>query len=222
MEVVGLVPARGGSKGIRNKNLAPLAGKPLLAYTVEASLESEEIARTVVSTDADDIASVAETLGADVIRRPPELATDETPMRDVVAHALRELGGCDVLVLLQPTSPLRRSKHIDDAVRLLTTSGADAVVTVVEVPHRFRPDSLMVPVGRDGRIEAVAEAATRRQDKQPVLARNGPAVLVLRPSRLGDDFYAGDCRAYVMRPDESIDVDEPFDLELAEFLLARR
>jgi CMP-N-acetylneuraminic acid synthetase len=218
MDVVGLIPARGGSKAIPRKNLAPLRGKPLIAWTLEAARASETLTSVAVSTDSDEIAEVAS--GAKILRRPAELAADDTPMRAVVDHALGALGVPTVLVVLQPTSPLRRAEHIDEAVRLLLDSDADCVVSVVEVPHRFGSESLMAL--HHGRLVPLGPAAGRRQDKQVVYARNGPAILALRPDRLGDDFYGGDCRAYLMRPEDSIDVDEPFDLELAEFLLERR
>src|SRR5437773_10824444 len=195
MDVLALIPARGGSKGLPRKNLALLVGQPLLAWTVAAARESECVTRAVVSTDDDEIAEVTRRLGAKVLLRPPELATDETPMRAVVEHALAELGRPDVLVLLQPTSPLRQARHVDEAVRLLLESGAEAVVSVVEVPHRFAPESLMAL--DDGRLVPLGPAAARRQDKHPVVARNGPAVLALRADRIGDDLYGGDCRPYV-------------------------
>jgi len=142
-------------------------------------------------------------------------------MRDAIVHALEELPGAEVLVLLQPTSPLRRAEHVDAAVELLLESGADSVVSVAEVPHRYRPGSLMALDG--DRLVALADAYYgTRQEKPVVYARNGPAVLVLRPDRIGLDLYGGDCRAYVMEPRDSIDVDDPFDLELAELLLAAR
>jgi CMP-N,N'-diacetyllegionaminic acid synthase len=218
--IVGLVPARGGSKGLPRKNLAPLAGRPLLAWTLDAALASETLDRVVVSTDSEEIATLAQVTGVDVLGRPPELARDETPMLDVVRHALAELGAPDVLVLLQPTSPLRRAEHIDAAVRLLIETAADKVVSVVEVPHLFRPTSLMAV--RDGRLVPLPSAGdrhVRRQDKPVVYARNGPAVLALRADRLGDDLYGGDCRPYLMELRDSIDIDGPFELELAEALL---
>ena len=219
MRIVGLIPARGGSKGIPRKNLEPLGGRPLIAWTIEAARASSRVTRTVVSTDSPEIAQVAREHGAETpFVRPPELAGDDTPMRDVVLHALDELGGCDVLVLLQPTSPLRRARHVDEAVEALVASGADCVVSVVEVPHRYRPDSLMALV--DGRLVALGPAPATRQEKTVVYARNGPAVLALRAegleSRAG--LYDGDCRPYVMAPRDSVDVDDAFDLELAEFL----
>jgi CMP-N,N'-diacetyllegionaminic acid synthase len=221
VEVVALIPARGGSKAIPRKNLAPLGGRPLLAWTVDAARASRSVTRTVVSTDDDEIAAAARDLGAEVLARPAGLAADDTPMRDVVVHALEGLPDAEVLVLLQPTSPLRRPEHVDAAVDLLLETEADSVVSVVEVPHRYRPGTLMALDG--DRLVALAEdyAATRQQ-KPVVYARNGPAVLVLRPDRIGADLYGGDCRAYVMEPRDSIDVDDPFDLELAELLLAAR
>jgi CMP-N-acetylneuraminic acid synthetase len=212
MEILGLIPARGGSKGIPRKNLAPVAGKSLLAWTVDAAHGAETLTRVVVSTDDDEIAAAA---GAEVLRRPAELGGDDTPMLDVIRHAIAELRP-DLLVLLQPTSPLRRSEHVDGAVSLLLETDADSVVSVCEVPHRYEPDSLMDLV--DGRLVARGKAHSR-QEKATVYARNGPAVLALRADRLGRDLYVGDCRAFVMDQRSSLDVDTPFDLEVAELLL---
>jgi CMP-N,N'-diacetyllegionaminic acid synthase len=215
VEVLGLIPARGGSKGILRKNLAPVAGKPLLAWTVDAARNATELTRIVVSTDDDEIAAAA---AAEVLERPAELAADDIPMAAVVRHAAEALSP-DVIVVLQPTSPLRRGEHIDEAVRHLRETGADAVVSVVEVPHAYRPESLMDVA--DGRVVSRATVGTR-QDKSLVYARNGPAVLALRADRLTDDLYGGDCRAYVMDERDSLDVDTPFDLELADLLLRAR
>jgi CMP-N,N'-diacetyllegionaminic acid synthase len=217
---VGLIPAREGSKGIPRKNLAPVAGKPLLAWTIEAAKESATVTQVVVSTDWEEAAELARQLGAEVLGRPPDLAADETPMLDVVRHALGELPRCEVLVLLQPTSPLRRAEHVDEAVRLLLESGADAVLSVVEVPHQFRPAKLMAIA--DGRLVRLGSDAPDRHGGTPVYARNGPAVLALRPERLGDDLYGGDCRPYVMDLADSVDVDGPAELELVELRLAGR
>jgi CMP-N-acetylneuraminic acid synthetase len=216
MEIVGLIPARGGSRG---KNLWPLRGKPLLVWAIEAARASSRLTRVVVSTDSEEIAALARAHAIEVLDRPAELAGDETPMMPVIRHALGALGPVDVLVLLQPTSPLRRPDHIDQALLvLLEDAGRDAVVSVVEVPHQYRPESLMRREG--GRlVPLVAGAPLRRQAKQVVYARNGPAVLALRPDRLGDDLYGGDVRPYLMDLRDSIDIDEPADLRLAEFFL---
>ena len=217
MDVAALIPARGGSKGIPRKNLAPLAGKPLLRWAIDTARAADPVTRIVVSTDDDEIAAAAGDV--EVLRRPPELAADETPMLDVVRHALDHVDPCDVLVLLQPTSPLRRPEHVDEAVRLLLETGADTVVSVVEVPHRYEPSSLMEL--RDGFLLARSEPTTR-QAKERLYARNGPAILAVRPSGLGDGFFSGNVVGYVMDERDSLDIDTAYDLELAEALLARR
>jgi CMP-N,N'-diacetyllegionaminic acid synthase len=213
--ILGLIPARGGSKGIPRKNLALVAGRPLLAWTVTAAQDARTLTQLVVSTDDDEIAAAA---GIEVLRRPRELAADDTPMLDVVRHAVEQLAP-EVVVLLQPTSPLRRAEHIDAAVTLLQESGADSVVSVVEVPHRYRPGSLMELEG--ARVVPLGKARDR-QAKSRVYARNGPAVLVLRADRLGDDLYGGDCRPFLMDDRDSLDVDSPFELEFADLLLRAR
>src|SRR5438067_1066409 len=151
MEVVALIPARGGSKAIPRKNVAPLGGRPLLAWSVDAARESRAVTRTVVSTDDEEIAAAARGLGAEVLDRPVALAADETPMRDVIEHALAELARPDVLVLLQPTSPLRRARHVDEAVELLRATGADPALRV-----RAR--------GEDTAVEALAALGFREPE----------------------------------------------------------
>ena len=182
--VLGVVPARGGSKAIPNKNLAPLGGRPLLAYTADAVLKSRRVTRTVVSTDDPAIATVARGLGLDVpFTRPKALAGDDTAMLPVVQHALEMVRAAgfhpDAVVLLQPTSPLRRAEHIDAAIALLEESGSDSVVSVIDVPHHFNPVSVMRLDGDRLRPFLEEPSVTRRQDKPRVLARNGPAVLAM-------------------------------------------
>jgi CMP-N-acetylneuraminic acid synthetase len=223
MEILGLIPARGGSKGIPRKNLVRLAGKPLLAYTCEAARASRLLSRAVVSTDSTEIADMALEYGVEApFIRPAELARDETPMLNVILHALDELGEPDAIVLLQPTSPLRRAEHVDGAIGVWLETGADSVVSVVLVPHAFTPGSLL-SLGGDGRLAPLGGAAPRRQDKPRLYARNGPAVLVVKPSVLrAGSLYGRDSRAFLMNREDSLDIDGPFDLELAELLLARR
>lgn len=220
MEILGLIPARGGSKGIPQKNLAPLAGRPLLAWTCEAARGASALTRVVVSTDDDAIAAEAERCGVETLRRPRGLAADDTRMLAAVEHALDELGEPDAIVLLQPTSPLRGARHIDEAVALWRATGADSVVSVVEVPHQFTPASLLRLEG--DRLEPYGgdTGPTNRQQKERLYARNGPAVVVTRPSvvRAGR-LYGDDLRAYPMAPRDSVDVDGPEDLALAALYL---
>jgi CMP-N-acetylneuraminic acid synthetase len=221
--VIGLIPARGGSKGIPGKNVTPLAGKPLIAWTIEAALAAPSVDHLVVSTDADEIATAAITHGADVLERGHELAGDETPMLPVILDALDRLHECETIVLLQPTSPLRTSEDIEGAIALLRYTGADSVVGVVDVPHRYLPSSLMTVEG-DRLTLLDPDAPLLRQAKETFVARNGPAILVLdvRALRERDDLYGGDLRAYRMDEISSIDVDTPVDLRIAEALLLAR
>jgi len=229
LRCLAVIPARGGSKGIPRKNLAPLAGRPLLAYTCEAARASRRLTRVIVSTDDAEIAQAARTLGVDVpFLRPAELAQDATPMIDVARHALdaceTEAGETfDVVVILQPTSPLRPPSVIDACVERLQASGADAAVTVVRVPHAFEPGSLMRQDER-GRLVPFQEGplVLRRQDKPVLFARNGPAVLAVRRATIdGGALYGPHVEPLEMSAIESLDVDGPEDLALAEILLGR-
>lgn len=201
-----------------------------MAHTVDAARGSRRLTRVVVSTEDQEIGTVARGLGADVpFLRPARLAGDETPMLDVLVDLLASLGESeqyrpDVLVLLQPTSPFRRAGHIDGAVDLLTSSGADSVVTVVPVPHQFTPSSLLQLDG-DRLVPWIEGAAPlRRQDKPRLFARNGPAVVAVRANVLIEQrsLYGSDTRGLVMSREESLDIDEGFDLEVAELLLGAR
>jgi CMP-N-acetylneuraminic acid synthetase len=227
--VVGLITARGGSKGIPRKNIAVCAGKPLIAWTCEAARAARTLTRVIVSTDDDEIAAVARGLGIEVpFLRPAVLAADATPALPVVQHALDWLESAGVqleaLVLLQPTSPLRRAEHVDEAVELFRRSRADTVVSVVEVPHRYHPASVLRE--RDGVLVPYhegTETVTRRQGLEPLLARNGPAVLVMSPATLRSGcLYGARTVGYRMRPADSLDVDDGDDLILAGLLLAAR
>lgn len=228
MNVLGVVPARGGSKGIPRKNLIAVAGRPLLAYTAEAARGSRRLTRTVVSTDDPQIADAARALGLEApFLRPAALAADDTPMLPVLQHAAGELARAgfraDAVVLLQPTSPLRRAEHIDRAIDLLESTGADSVVSVVEVPHQFSPVSVMRLEGGRLRPYVDGPTVTRRQDKPRVYARNGPAVLAVRTRVLeAGSLYGEDCRPLLMTAAESFDIDGPDDVALVELMLSRR
>ena len=228
MIALGVVPARGGSKGIPRKNLASLAGRPLLAYTADAARASRRLARVVLSTDSSEIAAAGAALGLDVpFIRPAAFSADDTPMLPVLQHALEMMTAAgvdaDAVVLLQPTSPLRRAAHIDAAIDLLESSGADSVVSVVEVPHQFHPLSVMAIEGDRLRPIADRPTVTRRQDKPRVYARNGPAVLAVRSAVLrAGSLYGGHTCPLVMSSRESVDIDDAWDLELADLILSKR
>jgi CMP-N-acetylneuraminic acid synthetase len=224
--VLGLVPARGGSKGVPGKNVRPLAGHTLLEYTARAARESGVLDRVILSTDSFEIADAGRRAGLEVpFMRPAALAADDTPMVPVIEHALGEIArhgwSPDIVVLLQPTSPLRRPEHIRDAVAMLRETEADSVVTVVELPRHLSPDYVM-------RIEAgvlrpfLPEGArvTRRQDARPAYSRDGTVYAFRRETveRFGN-IYGDDSRPLLVQPAESLSIDTPEDWAAAERIL---
>jgi N-acylneuraminate cytidylyltransferase len=219
MRVLGLSPARGGSKGILRKNLRFLAGKPLIAWSIEAALACAVIERVVVSTDDQEIAEVSVKWGADVpFIRPPQLARDETPGIDVVRHALGQLPEFDTVVLLQPTSPLRTANDIDTAVALYIESGRRhciAVSDTVDPPHwSFYVEGTRLRPVLNERIPL------RRQDLPRIVIVNG-AIYVADTQRLlqSGSFLEADTVPYFMSREGSIDIDTEFDLQFCEFLI---
>ena len=225
--VLGLVPARGGSKGVPGKNVRPLLGRTLLEYVVRAAGESGVIDRLVLSTDAIDIADSGRSAGLDVpFMRPASLAADDTPMVPVIQHALTELarGGWvpDIIALLQPTSPLRRGCHIREAVTLLRDSTADSVVTVIEVPRHLSPDYVMrIDEGRLKPFLPDGARVTRRQDARPAYSRDGTVYAFRRATleRFGG-IYGDDCRPLLIDARESLSIDTEDDWTEAERRLA--
>jgi len=223
---LGLVSARGGSASIRRKNIVPVAGKPLLAYTVEAAQAAGVLDRLVVSTDDSVIGDVARALGAEVpFTRPPELARDDTPGIEPVLHAIDWLDKHegyrpDFAMLLQPTSPLRSAEDIRAAVDLARELSADSVVSVVPVDHHPYWMKRLMADGRMRDFIAADKACPRRQDLPPAYALNGAVYLarcdVLREHR---SFYTDNTYAYVMPPERSLDVDSGWDLYLVELVL---
>jgi CMP-N-acetylneuraminic acid synthetase len=226
---LGIVPARSGSKGVPGKNVLPLVGRTLLHYTAEAARESGVVDRIVLSTDAEDIAEAGRRAGLEVpFLRPPSFALDDTPMLPVIRHAVDALAAegwePEYIVLLQPTSPLRRGRHVREAVELLRASGADSVVTVVEVPKHFSPDYVMrIDGGVLRPFLPEGASVTRRQDARPAYSRDGTVYAFRRETleRYGD-IYGTDCRPIVIPPAESLSIDTPGDWAEAERRLAER
>ncbi|MFB6139897.1 MAG: acylneuraminate cytidylyltransferase family protein [Halosimplex sp.] len=217
---LGLIPCRGGSKGIRRKNVQPVAGEPLLAHTVRASLDADGVDRTVVSTDDDEIAEAAQEAGADVpFARPAELATDEAPTEPVIEHALeylRDEAGetYDTVVLLQATSPLRNATHVDEALARYDSEGADSLVAVSEDhSYRWRRTG-------DGAERINYDSRTRRQEKEPEYVESGALYAVDAAQFLETgDLQVGRTALYVLDDVAAFDIDEPFELWLADKIL---
>lgn len=228
IRVLVAVPARGGSKGVPRKNLRLLGGVPLIGWTIKAALNSWYQPRVVVTTDDPEIAAVSRRLGAEVpFLRPSELAADTTPTLPVVAHLLRTLAQTegyvpDLLVLLQPTSPLRTAASIDAGIQLLLESGADSVLGVCENEH---PPQWFKTIGPDGYLTDFMESASpclRRQDCPTVYRING-ALYVTRPALILEEgrLLGERTLPLVMSHAESIDIDTELDFIVAEALLSR-
>lgn len=218
-----LVVARGGSRGIPRKNLAPLRGKPLIAWTLAVARATAGIDRVVVSTEDEEIGRVACSHGAHAwLPRPPELARDETPTMPVLLHALEHLPDFEWVVLLQPTSPLRRTEDVEACLRLCRAHGGTPVVTVT--PASPPPDH-MLRLDEDGRFLPLFDrlpGSARRQDLAPVMALNGAVYAASRSWLLEHRSFVGpQTRGVVMPKARSVDIDEPLDLAIAEALLAR-
>jgi CMP-N-acetylneuraminic acid synthetase len=228
VQVVGLVPARGGSRGIPRKNIRLLCGKPLLQYTAQAALAARRLSRVILSTDDPEIAEVGRACGLEApFLRPPELARDDTPTLPVVQHAVRfllERGELyDAVCLLQPTNPLRRPEDIDGCIDLLEQSDADAVVSVLTVPAEHNPHWVYFRAA-DGLLKlstGEAEPIPRRQDLPSAFHREG-SVYVARWDVLlqQNSLYGRRLVGYLVDPERSVNLDSPEDWVRAERLLA--
>jgi CMP-N-acetylneuraminic acid synthetase len=229
MTVLGLIPARGGSKGLPRKNILPLHGKPLLQYTVEAALAAERLDRVILSTDDPEIADVGRRCGAEVpFLRPAELAGDQTPTLPVVQHAVEwfESRGTAIraVCLLQPTHPLRRPEHIDACIELFFRRDLDSVVTVLPVPVEHHPFWVYLR-DADGRMRlATGESnpAPRRQDLPPAFHREGSVYVTRRDVLMRDgSLYGRRMEGYLLDPRECVNIDRREDFDRAEAMMAR-
>ena len=227
--ILALIPARGVSKGIKNKNIRTLNGKPLIAYTIEAAGGSRYVDTVLVTTDSEEIADVAREYGAYVpFLRPAGLASDTARTIDAVLHAVRWLrqennAGMeyDILILLQPTSPLRTAEDLDAALELFEEKGEKALVSVSPVEDH---PILIRTINGDGTVRnLLAGSSTVRRQDMPDYYRVNGSIYINRIEDLSEDTSFNDnTLAYVMQPDHSIDIDEEKDLILVEWLMNRQ
>ncbi|MAE50965.1 MAG: hypothetical protein CMH27_04070 [Micavibrio sp.] len=228
-KVLGLICARGGSKGVPGKNIKDICGKPLIAWSIEAALQCPDIADVVISTDDENIADVAKAYGAEVpFMRPPELARDDTKQIDAIVHAVQSLKDAgreyDAVALLQPTCPLRIADDITGALDLMAQTQSDTVITVtaeegviLSTFYELEKDNearLMFPSSKEG---------TLRQDYNAIYRRCG-LIYVLRPDYVlrNKVLYGTKVSAYVVPKKRSFDIDCHFDWELTEWLLQQQ
>lgn len=229
MNVLGLIPARGGSKGVPRKNIRLLAGKPLLAYTAESALAANRLTRILLSTDDEEIAEVGRSCGLEVpFLRPAELAEDTTPTLPVVQHAVQFLEAqgeqFDAICLLQPTNPLRLSSDIDGCIELMERTEADTVFTMLAVPAEHNPHwvyfqhadgSLYLSTGETGPIP-------RRQSLPPAFHREGSVYVTRRDVvMLNHSLYGARVLGYEMAQTRSVNIDTLVDWAKAEQIISQ-
>lgn len=220
-KILGLIPARGGSKGIPRKNIRRLGDKPLIAWTILEASKSKYIDRLIISTDDKEIAEEAQSWGAEVpFMRPKELATDTARGIDVVLHSMEQNPGFDAVVLLQPTSPFRLTEDIDCAIEQWNAS-KNTVVGVTEVQ---KSPYWMYKI-ENGMLCPIIEKnknANNRQELEPIYVLNGAVYVSCYDSiRAIDGFVDKKTEAYIMPIERSIDIDSEFDWDFAEFLLCQ-
>jgi CMP-N,N'-diacetyllegionaminic acid synthase len=230
-EILGVIPARGGSKGVPRKNIRPLAGKPLIHYTVESARKSRLLNRVVVSTDDMEIAEFTNNMGSEVLMRPDTLARDDTPMASVIQHVLSSLAEDgyhpEIIVVLQPTAPLRRAEHIDGCLDLMSKTAANSIVSVSSIPAHFHPNWQFI-ISENGELRTFSgrrldEIETRRQELSMTYTRNG-AIYAVRRSAFNESgsLLPPPCMAYPMAAEDSVNIDSEEDFWVAERYLLQR
>ena len=219
---IAVIPARGGSKRLPRKNILNLAGKPLVSWTIEAALGSKYIDRVIVSSDYDEVLDVAANAGAETVKRPEYLGSDTATTYDAVIHSLEQYQNYDYIVLLQPTSPLRAAKHIDEAIELLGQKSADAVVSVCEAEHNPLWTNILPADGSMNGFMRDEIKNKRSQDLEIYYRLNG-AIYICKYEKLLNEktfFVKENIYAYKMSRDVSVDIDEEIDFRLAELLMS--
>lgn len=220
--------ARAGSKGLPNKNIKPLDGRPLIAHAIESSKRCTSVRAHIVSTDSESVAAIAREAGAEVpFVRPAELATDDAPEILAWKHAIEALRATgrefDLMLSVPATSPLRRAQDLDRAIALANESRADLVITVCEA--RSNPYFNMVELDEDGRARVVCgQGDTTRRQTAPTVYEMTTVAYVARPEYVleTESLMQGDVRAIVVPADSAIDIDDELDFAFAEFLIERR
>ncbi|MBU0649365.1 acylneuraminate cytidylyltransferase family protein [Patescibacteria group bacterium] len=227
--ILGLITARGGSRGIPRKNIKKLGDKPLIVYTIEAGKASQYLDRVVVSTDDQEIADISRQFGADIpFMRPIELAGDKSTSIEVAQHAIswlkeREKQEFDYLMILQPTSPLRTIYDIDESIKKIVETGADSLMGMMELVDfsvkkikRIDNDLIMPWFTEEGQRSA------SRQDLKKVYKRNCAIYLTRVDLIMRGDLFGKVSRPHIMSAERSVDINTPFDFELAEFLIRKK
>ena len=223
-KILSIITARGGSKGLKRKNVVDLVGKPLIAWTIEASLDSKYITKTIVSSDDKEALDISKEYGANVVRRPDDLSSDSATSESVIKHTIDYLESMgemfDIVILLQPTSPLRTSKDIDSAFEIMFNSDATAVISTSEFDNKILKTFIETP---DGFLKGVSNNEypfMRRQDLPAVYMSNG-AIYIIDVNIFNKNLSLITDRtaSYLMPANKSFDVDSESDLLSIEKLI---
>ena len=222
-KILALIPARGGSKGLPRKNIRLLYGKPLIAWSIEQAKESKFVDKVIVSTDDSEIAKISKEYGAEIpFIRPQELATDEIKCIDVILHAIdfmNKIDTYDIVLLLQPTSPLRIPKDIDNSIELLFEKKAKAIISVCETEHHPHQTNTLPDDGSMKDFRENENLNKNRQDFGKFYIDDGAIYLgfctFLKKQR---SFFGEGAFAYVIPKDRAVDVDSEADFRIAEAL----
>lgn len=227
--VLGIIPARAGSKRLQGKNLRELGGRPLVAHVIEAALSSELLDKVIVSSDDEPVLEIAEAYQEGLaLRRPEALAADDSLAIDYVRHALSVLEGEEerprfgTVVILQPTSPFTRAEDIDATLRLLQESGADSAVSVAEIQFDHHPVKLKTMQGSRLMPYLEEERGRMAHHQLPsVYVRNGSVYASRRKVIESGQVIGEDCRGHVMPRERSVDINDDLDYQFAQFLYAQ-
>ena len=216
-----IIPARGGSKRLPRKNVLDLCGKPLIAWSIEAGLKSKYIDKLIVTSDDEDILSISKKYGASIIKRREELSSDTATTFDALKHTIDNLEKYDYIVLLQPTSPLRNEKHLDEAIELLEEKNADAIVSVCEMDHSPLWSNTLP---KDGSMKSFLKEEVlnkRSQDLDKYFRLNGAIYICKMDKFLNNKgfFLKENIYAYLMNKEDSPDIDDEFDFLMTEYIM---
>jgi len=224
-EVWAIIPARGGSKGLSHKNIRLLCGRPLIAHTISAACHCNEVSRCIVSTDDENIADISRELGAEILMRPPELATDTASSSSVVRHLLEtyasDYGLPEFFILLQPTSPLRTAEHIRCCLKEFLDSDCSCAISVTEMEHH--PFKAFVMENKAIRPLYSVDMLEKPRQILPRIYRQNGAIYIMNSLVFleNNSFFTEPAYSYVMSQEESVDIDNELDLAIAEFLMEK-
>jgi CMP-N-acetylneuraminic acid synthetase len=220
MKIIGVIPARGGSKGIPRKNIQLFDSKPLIFYSIEAANKSLYLENFFVSTDDHEIASISKNYGAHILWRDVKLSSDTASAFEVIQDVFKNIPEVEIIVYLQPTSPLRTYQHIDAAIEKFLKGKYNSLVSITKVPHNFSALKQLRVKGK--KLTPLFEEKfniVNRQDIPVQYARNGPAILITKRKTIEQgDLYGETVFPFVMDEVYSIDIDNEYDFALAELI----